>query len=218
MPISGLLFDLDGTLIDSERAICDAAALAFGRIGVVVPELAVADHLGAPLDELYELFVGDDDAERRKTFVAAYIDEHDKHPENLPPALPGVVLGLELLQAAFTNARTSVATTKPSARARTQLEGAGLLAAFHHVQGTDPGMKPKPAPDVVLAACRALGVDPADCVMIGDTPRDVHAARAAGAGAVVVAYSGPRYDLALGFGADHVVRSLVELPALLGAR
>lgn len=209
-----LLFDLDGTLIDSERAICDAAASAFGSIGVTVTELAVADHLGAPLEELYDLFVGDADPARLSAFVAAYIAAHDDHPERLPPPLPGVVEGLRALQKKL-GLPTSVATTKPSFRATAQLEGAGLRAWFTHVQGTDPGMKAKPAPDVVVTACRALGVDADAAVMVGDTPRDVHAARAAGAGAIVVAYSDARYELALGFGADHVVRSLRELPALL---
>jgi phosphoglycolate phosphatase-like HAD superfamily hydrolase len=216
LSLRALLFDLDGTLIDSERAICDAAAIAFGSVGVQVAELAVADHLGAPLEELYDLFVGDADRARLRRFVAAYIDAHDRHPEALPPPLPGVVDGLAAARRAFGGAKTSVATTKPSARATQQLAGAGLASFFDHVQGTDPGMKPKPAPDVVLAACRALGVDPGDAVMIGDTPRDVHAAKAAGAGAIVVAYTDARHELALGFGADHVVRSLVELPGLLG--
>lgn len=217
MTLRALLFDLDGTLIDSERAICDAAAGAFRRVGVQVTELAVADHLGAPLEELYDLFVGDRDPARLRAFVAAYLDEHDKHPEAMPPPLPGVVDGLRAARSAFAEAKTSVATTKPSARAAQQIAGAGLTQWFDHVQGTDAGMKPKPAPDVVLAACRALAVDPSTVVMVGDTPRDVHAAKAAGALAVVVAYSDARHELALGFGADHVVRSLVELPVLLGA-
>ena len=204
-----VVFDLDGTLIDSERAICEAASLAFSAIGQPVTPLQVADHLGAPLDELYVLFVGDGDAARRARFVAQYIAHHDAHDERFPPPLPGVLEALTLLRARALP--LAVATTKPSDRARAQLEGAGLLALFQHVQGTDRGMQPKPAPDVVLAACAALGVSPAAVLMVGDTPRDVGAARAAGAGAVVVAYSADRAVAARAFRADAVVRSLMEL-------
>ena len=104
-----VVFDLDGTLIDSERAICEAASLAFSEIGLLVTPLQVADHLGAPLDELYALFVGDGDPARRaqftpersmnqqniprpqaEEFIARYIAHHDAHHERFPPPLPGV--------------------------------------------------------------------------------------------------------------------------------
>ena len=92
MSPAALLFDLDGTLVDSERAIV--------------------------------------------TF-------HDTHPEADPPPLPGVEAGLLALS---TSGRPfSVATTKPSGRAARQVEAVGLGRFFAHVQGTDPGMRPKPA-------------------------------------------------------------------------
>ncbi len=207
--VDAVVLDLDGTLLDSERAICDAAEHAFRDIDVAVSALSVADHLGAPLEELYALFVGDGNDVRMRHFVARYIERHDEHPERFPPPLPGVVDGLTALRARGTP--LSVATTKPSPRARAQLEGAGLTRFFRHVQGTDPGMKPKPAPDVVLRACSALGVAPARALMIGDTPRDVAAARAAGTHAAVVAYGEARLALARGMGADLVLASLADI-------
>jgi phosphoglycolate phosphatase len=209
--VDGVVFDLDGTLIDSEKAICAAASLAFRDVGRDVDEAAVADHLGAPLDELYACFVDDTDPARRAHFVARYVHHHDEHPEKNPPALPGVVEGLALLRAR--GLPLAVGTTKPTARASAQLSACGLLPHFAHVQGTDPPLRPKPAPDVVVVACRALGVAPARALMVGDTARDVGAARAAGCRAVVVAYGAHRLQLATRLGADAVVHSL----ALLGA-
>ncbi len=209
--VLGVVFDLDGTLIDSEKAICAAASLAFGDVGHDVDEAAVADHLGAPLDELYACFVRDPDPQRRAHFIARYLHHHDEHPEKNPPALPGVVEGL--LQLRARGLPLAVGTTKPTARATQQLQACGLLPHFAHVQGTDPPMRPKPAPDVVEVACRAIGVAPARAIMVGDTARDVGAARAAGCRAVVVAYGMHRLQVAQGLGADAVVHSL----ALLGA-
>jgi HAD superfamily hydrolase (TIGR01509 family) len=207
--VDAVVFDLDGTLLDSERAICDAASAAFADVGVPVTELQVADHLGAPLEELYALFVGDNDGARMRHFIARYVERHDEHPDRFPPPLPGVVDGLKGL--VERGLRLAVATTKPTARAASQLEGAGLERFFHHVQGTDPGMKAKPAPDVVLRACDGLGVHPGRAVMVGDTPRDVGAARAAGAHAVVVAYGAARRQAATFMGADAVITSMTEL-------
>lgn len=207
--VDAVVFDLDGTLLDSERAICDASSAAFADVGISVDALQVADHLGAPLEELYAIFARDDDSVRLRRFIASYIERHDEHPDRFPPPLPGVVAGLSRL--VERGLPLAVATTKPSARATSQLAGAGLERFFRFVQGTDAGTRPKPAPDVVLKACAALRVAPARTVMVGDTPRDVHAARAAGARAVVVAYGEVRLGLARGMGAEAVITSLMEL-------
>lgn len=205
-----LLFDLDGTLLDSSRAICASAAASFALIGVRVSERDVEAHLGAPLEELYALFVGDGDELRLARFVTGYIEEHDRHPERHPAPLPGVREGLAGLSSRY-GVPMAVATTKPSDRARVQVEAAGLLPRFAHVQGTDPGMRPKPAPDVIHHACQTLEVSPSHVVMVGDTLRDIHAAKAAGARAVAVAYGDEQHARAVTFGADLVVRSLEEL-------
>ncbi len=209
--VVAVVFDLDGTLIDSEKAICAAASLAFADLGLDVDEAKVADHLGAPLDELWAAFAGDagGDAVRLRRFVDRYIAHHDDHPDRDPPPLPGVVEGLARLHAR--GLPLLVGTTKPTWRAESGLVAAGLRGFFTHVQGTDPPMKPKPAPDVVVTACAAVGVDPRRVIMVGDTSRDVGAARAAGSAAVVVAYGMHRLQVARGLGADRVIHSVVDL-------
>jgi phosphoglycolate phosphatase len=207
--VAAVVFDLDGTLIDSEKVICAAASLAFADLGLHVDEAAVADHLGAPLDELWAAFSHSDDPVRRRRFVDRYIAHHEGHPDRDPPPLPGVVEGLERLRER--GLPLAVATTKPTARAHSGLVAAGLDSFFAHIQGTDPPMKPKPAPDVIVAACAAIGVDPRSVIMIGDTARDVGAARQAGSAAVVVAYGVHRLQVAPGLGADRIVRQLSDL-------
>ena len=209
LDVDAVVFDLDGTLIDSERAIVQAAEQAFSDVGAAVSQLQVADHLGAPLEELYALFVGDGDDARLRRFIARYVARPDEHPDRFPPPLPGVVDGLTALAAR--GLALAVGTTKPSARAASQLEAAGLLRFFAHVQGTDPGMRPKPYPDVVERACAGLRVAPGRALMVGDTPRDVAAAHGAGAASVVVAYSDERRALAASFGARAVIASIAEL-------
>ena len=207
--VKAVVFDLDGTLIDSEEAICAAASLAFADVGHDVDEAAVADHLGAPLDELFDHFVSGGDPTKRQRFIDRYIAHHDLHPRRDPPPLPGVEQGLLGLRAL--GLPLMVATTKPTGRAVQQLQSCGLDTYFAHIQGTDPPMRPKPAKDVVVAACDAVGVSASDVVMVGDTSRDVGAARAAGCRAVVVAYGVHRLQVARDLGADVVIWSLAQL-------
>jgi HAD superfamily hydrolase (TIGR01509 family) len=213
--VAGVVFDLDGTLIDSEKAICAAASLAFGDVGVAVDEAAVADHLGAPLAELFDVFDSADVNNRpardlrRAHFIARYIAHYDVHPNKDPPPLPGVVEALHALRAL--HVPLAVATTKPTSMALQHLRACGLVDVFGSINGTQPPLLPKPAPDVVLAACAGLGIDPRQAIMVGDTNRDVGAARAAGCYAVVVAYGAHRVQVAQGLGADLIVTDLRQL-------
>lgn len=214
--LGALLFDLDGTLLDSERAICHAASAAFRTLGVCVGEAEVALHLGAPLEELYDAYVGDGDAARCRAFMEAYVELHDAHPECEPLPFPGVTDALERLRAAA-GLPMAVATTKPSLRAQRQIHAAGLALCFDHVQGTDPGMRPKPEPDVIVRACAALGVGAQRALMVGDTARDVRAAKSAGAIAVAIAYDDDKRRAAHAFGADVVIGSVAEMVAWIDA-
>ncbi len=213
--VRGVVFDLDGTLIDSEKAICAAASLAFDDVGLAVDEAAVADHLGAPLVELFDEFDRRDLDEvvardqRRAHFISRYVAHYDLHPDKDPPALPGVIETLDRLRGL--GLPIGVATTKPTWMAVAHLTVVGLLDRFAAVCGTDAPMLPKPAPDVVLAACRGMGIEPRCAIMVGDTSRDVGAARAAGCHAVVVAYGMHRLKVAASLGADLVVSDLREL-------
>lgn len=214
---SGLLFDFDGTLVDSAPAICDAVAAACLGLGCTVAAEEVRPHLGAPLEELFAFFLAGVDASRFPSFVAAYIEAHDAHPQAVPAALPGVLDGLESVARAH-GVPMAVATTKPTYRARKQVEAVGLAPHFAWVQGTDEGMAAKPAPDVVHQAARGLGLSATSTWMIGDTRRDVEAARAAGALAIAVAYTPEAKQHAGTFGADFVIGSVGELLELLRAR
>lgn len=214
MIVRGLLFDLDGTLIDSKESICDAASQAFARFDCQVSPKDIEAHLGAPLEELWALF-GRPQTHDYEAFKNAYIEEHDAHPARFPKALPRVREALELFSAVVPCA---VATTKPSLRAREQLDAISLTPYFKHVQGTDLPMKHKPEPDVVLAASRALDVDAEHCFMVGDTHRDVGAARAANMGAAFIGYSAQARERAKAYEADFIVEDLVELYEKLKAR
>lgn len=211
MTPSCILFDLDGTLVDSANAICDAASAAFGELQVLVDAAEIRPHLGAPLEELFQTFVGSSDDTRFDLFVRHYIRLHDEHPEAIPDALPGVRETLDDMTNQW-GVPFGVATTKPSDRAAQQLQAIGLAHYFHHIQGTDEGMRPKPSPDVILAALDKLGQAASKSVwMVGDTNRDIEAAHEAGLTAILISYSQQSVQERPTFGADHCITHMSQL-------
>lgn len=169
-----VVFDLDGTLVDSLPDIVWSFQAAFEATRLPVPEeAAVRALIGAPLEEMAAAFVTGDEA--IEGVCDAYRRIYPEHFTDRTAPFPGVPELLDELRAA--GYRTAVATTKRSWMARRLVDAVGLADRLDHVQGTD-GIPHKPAPDVVLAALAAL--DAQGTWMVGDTVGDLLAGRAAG--------------------------------------
>ncbi len=106
--------------------------------------------------------------------------------------------------------RKSTATTKGTPTTRIVLEKFGLLPFFDHVQGTD-GFPAKPAPDVVLRALEALGVEASECLLVGDSPADMEAGRRAGVKIAAVTYGYGSPDLLRQWQPDYWIDDLRSL-------
>lgn len=171
---TAVVFDLDGTLVDSLPDIVWSFRAAFDATGLPVPEeAAVRALIGAPLEDMAERFVAE--PERITAVCDAYRTIYPKHFTDRTAPFPGVVDLLTDLRTA--GIRTAVATTKRTDMATRLVSAVGLDGHIDHVQGTD-GMPHKPAPDVVWAALAAL--DAVGTWMVGDTVTDLMAGRAAG--------------------------------------
>lgn len=169
-----IVFDLDGTLVDSLDDIIASFRHAFGELALEVPdEAAVRSLIGKPLDEMYAKFAP---AHRVAELSASYRRHYPKNFTRNSRIFPGVteVLG-ELRSRGY---RLAVATTKRTQMALALVEAVGLTPHLDHVQGTDD-FPHKPAPDVVLRAAGAVA-GRAEW-MVGDTASDMEAGRAAGA-------------------------------------
>ncbi len=92
--------------------------------------------------------------------------------------------------------RKATATTKGTPTTRAVLEQFGLIQHFKHVQGTD-GFPAKPQPDVILRSMQALGANPEDCLLVGDSAADMEAGRRAGVRTCAVRWGyGDRTEMA----------------------
>jgi phosphoglycolate phosphatase len=207
VPPRALVFDLDGTLVDSTRDIAEAlnaALVEVGRVPRPIEEIAamigdgarmlVVRGLGSATDELVDRVL--------TAFQRAYAARPCVHTTLMPGARDVLALA----------GRCGLLTNKPRALTDLVIRGVGIEDAFDAVFAGGDGPL-KPAPDGVVAIAAALGVPPARVWMIGDGPQDVLAGRAAGCFTVAV---GARPDT-LAAAPDRVLASLHELPALLDA-
>ena len=184
------LFDVDGTLVDSAPDICAAQIellAAHGRTDV--SEQALRRYIGRHLIDLFQdLGFRDGQVESLiQNYRTIYWDR--KHAATR--VFPGIT---EMLGAL--GGRKATATTKTSRTTREVLEQFGLIQHFEHVQGTD-GFPAKPEPDVILTALKALGAEPAECLLVGDSAADMEAGRRAGVRTCAVSWGyGDRRQMA----------------------
>lgn len=171
-----ILFDLDGTLIDSTEAILESFSAAYGDLGTEAPRAeAIVPMIGIPLGEMFERL----GVERTHVarYVAAYKRRYREISREKTVLLPGA---REAVEEAAAFARLGIVTTKTGRYSIELMEHFGLMNRFEVLVGSEDVSRHKPHPEPVLKALDAMGVSTSDAWMIGDTLMDVHAARAAG--------------------------------------
>jgi phosphoglycolate phosphatase len=171
-----VLFDFDGTLADSYPAI--AASVNHVRAGHGLPPLSedeVRRHVGRGLVYLLEHTVP---GCALPADLARYRAHHPTVMRPLTHLLPGVADALAALRKA--GLRLAVCSNKPLAFTRDLLDTLGVAGRFDVVLGPEDVPRPKPAPDMLRAGLRRLGVAAEDALYVGDMTVDVQTARAAG--------------------------------------
>lgn len=210
-----VIFDLDGTLIDTEPLYSVAAQAVVGRFGKVYDW------------SVKRLVIGGDprDGARRVVEHLAlpitpeqYLEERELHLRELfrkVSPMPGAVALVSQLTEA--GVPLGIGTSSQRGMAELKLSGTSFAERFGIVVcSDDPGItRGKPEPDIFLAVAAGLRAEPARCIVLEDTPNGVRAARAAGMDVIAVVdenMRGENYD-----GALHILTSLEQItPALLG--
>jgi pyrophosphatase PpaX len=171
--LSAFVFDLDGTLIDSLLLIRRSYEHALGR--PVERDEFVAG-LGRPLAWQFGRYTSD--PQQIDSFIATYRAYNREHHDTLVRPFPGVAEALAELRAR--GGRIAVVTSKLRSSARHGLDLCGLTELVDVVLGVDDVARAKPDPDPVLRALGALGQPSQTAVVVGDSPHDIAAGRAAG--------------------------------------
>jgi phosphoglycolate phosphatase len=179
-----VLFDLDGTLLDSAPDLAAAANAMLAELGLPARDpAAIATYIGRGIPKLVERsLTGSLDAAADPALLVRALPIYEHHyaaesgRRSVP--FPGVVEGLRALHRA--GLPLACITNKAERFTVDLLERTGLGGFFGVVVCGDTVAKKKPDPEPVLAACAQLGIRPHEALMIGDSENDVQAARAAG--------------------------------------
>ncbi|HEX6959666.1 MAG TPA: HAD family hydrolase [Ferrovibrio sp.] len=211
-----VVFDCDGTLVDSQNAIVACMTAAYAAEGLKAPDAAAIRRIiGLPLVECMARLSPDHPADRHHRLAEAYKQAFfalRQRPDHHEPLFDGVIDTLDRLDAA--GFLLGIATGKSRRGLVALLERHGLARRFVTLQTSDlcPG---KPHPAMLQRAIAETGVEAADTVMIGDTSYDMEMARNAGVRGIGVAWGyHPPEELRLA-GAAAVVTRFSEIPDIL---
>ncbi|HEX4878461.1 MAG TPA: phosphoglycolate phosphatase [Limnobacter sp.] len=184
MQTRAVLFDLDGTLLHTVPDLAAAVNAMLADLGKPsIPEEQVGVYIGKGAENLvHRSLTGSMTARASQAEYDQAMRIWQGHYTRLngqgATLYPGVLDGLNALRAA--GLKLAVVTNKPERFTHPLLERAGLDHYFQVVVGGDTCIEKKPSPMPILHACRVLGVEPKQALMIGDSHNDAQAAKAAG--------------------------------------
>lgn len=184
------IFDLDGTLVDTPRAIVETFIATFAALGLQPPNAeAIRATIGLPLEQAFSRLLG---VPGEDSLVAQGVKQYQGLfrelilPKAASLLFPGVQQGLSTLRER--GVKLAVATSKVHASAEALLRAAGLREQFLEVVGADQVSRSKPHPEMGLLLLHRLGCPAARAVMVGDTTHDLLMAQAAGMRSIAVTY------------------------------
>ena len=216
--ISTILFDLDGTLVDTAPDLGHALNIQLQRHG----KAALSDAVIRPFAShgsrgLIGLGFGITPADAH-FFVMRdeYLNIYDSVFTRSPTLLPGIA---ELLQVIERKSLTwGIVTNKPRRFTQRLIESMKLHERAACVVSGDDAPQPKPSPATLLMACEQVGVKPEHCVYVGDAERDIQAGKAAGMQTVVALFGYiDASDRPVEWGADAMIKAPEDLLNLLTA-
>ena len=177
--LKGLLFDLDGTLVDSTLDLAASSNYLRRLNGLEpLPVPVVAGFIGNGVDVLAGRLLGSSDPDLIARGVEAFKKHYREHCLDSTRPYPGVEQGLKSLRAR--GFKMAVVTNKPTGVSRHMLERLGLAGCFGAILGGEDSVAKKPDPAALLLACGRLSLPSRDCAMVGDSEVDVAAGRNAG--------------------------------------
>ena len=205
-----LIFDLDGTLIDSRIDLANAVNAARGHMGLSpLADEVVASYVGNGAPVLVRRAMGPDASEPDiQAALAFFLEYYADHALQYTTLYPGVREALQRLHDA--GKQLAVLTNKPLVMTRTILDGLGIGSHFFRLYGGDSFPHHKPHPIGIESLMREAAVERGATMMVGDSSVDIQTARNAGVAACGVTY-GFRPESLASAAPDVLVDNLEQL-------
>lgn len=208
MNVDALIFDLDGTLIDSARDLAGSVNHTLKSMGLPEKSLSeVESYIGDGMKTLLERATDTSDAAVIQKAIDLFKPYYLEHCVDATRLYPGV---LEVLDH-FRGKKMALVTNKPEAMTAKTLRHLGILQKFGAVIGGDSTERKKPHPDPVLKSLERIGAEPAKSLMVGDGATDVRAGKAAGLYTCAVTYGFKLRSELLKENPDFVLDNITDL-------
>lgn len=210
--IKAVLFDLDGTLLDTNDLIYDSFCTAFKE--VLDRELAKEEITllyGKPLKSSLSVYT--DDEEELESLVKAYRGYNIKYHDAMCKPFEGVE---ELLiQLKDKGLKLGIVTSKRKELAKKGLELGKLIDYMDVIITPEDTIKHKPEADPVLKACEILQVSPKEAVMVGDSPYDLLSGKSAGCFTCGVEYTALQLEELINVGPSYMIKNPLDILELI---
>lgn len=209
---TGLLTDLDGTLVHSQNAICDALYECFAHVGARVPsKQEIMDMFGLPV-EVMLIQLGHVDPARQDLideFICEYKRQYPIHMAQGAELIDNAKPTVDAVAAA--GLPVCLITSERRVNARFTLDRLGLSAAIPYLISRDDVTNFKPDPEPLIKAMALIGRTPDQCVYIGESPFDIQAGVKSGAYVAAVASGNWSVESLLECGPDVLLDDISEL-------
>ena len=212
MKIKGVLFDLDGTLVNTTPLILESFRHTFKQFGMEVPsDSELVAGFGLPMRTAVTAYMPEEMADEFCDAYRAY--QRTRHDE-LIEGIDGVGETLSALKRS--GIKMAVVTSKKRPAAIRDLGCYNLVEYFDTIIACDDCAENKPLPGPSLMALKRLGLTGADCLAVGDSPYDLQSARAAGCQTAAVRYTSFDWNFILNEGKpDYVLNKMTDLLTLI---
>lgn len=210
MPVRLIIFDLDGTLVDSRIDITNAINYALKDYGIgpyTVEE--ITSLVGRGITKLIEDLIKPYKEIPINNVIERFLEHYERHIIDNTRPYAGVKETLEELR----DYKKAVISNKREYLSKKTLEGLGLLRYFEIVLGSDSTPEKKPSPLPVRMVLEKLNIPGSEAVIVGDSDLDIKAGKSAGVLTIAVSYGYRPRELLLE--ADHIIDSIKELTGLL---
>lgn len=207
-----VLFDLDGTLLDTTNLILASFRHTLQQFGLSShTDETIRASLGEPLAVQMRRLGG---AERMEAMVETYRRHNLAHHDDYVTAFPGVETVLHTLHRE--GVLLGVVSNKQRITVEKGLDWCGLTSLMATIVCQGEADRDKPAPDPILLALDQVGMEPAQALMVGDSRYDLLAAKEAGVASAAVAWSAHGVESLLAYRPEYTLQGMEDLYPILG--